>query len=422
MRIYFIGIGGIGISALAKYYLEKGDEVYGSDLFDSDLIQRLKSMGAHINIGPQKKENLVDNIDFIIYTPAVKNGNEEYLSAKEQGIKLLSYPEALGEVSKEMFTIAVSGTHGKSTTTTMISLILIEAGLDPTVIVGTKVKEFGNSNFRAGKSKYLVIEACEYEDSFLNYHPEIGVIMNVEADHLDYFKSFENVKKSFNQFAHQSKKVVLEKTFENYVDSNNKIVFDKEKEIKPILNIPGDFNITNAMQAIIVARELDIKDEISLKALSKFNGTWRRMDIDNTSFDFTIINDYGHHPTEIKVTLKAIREKYPSNDIYCIFQPHQYERTYNLFDGFVSTFKDALSYIKKVLIYPIYTVKGRESLETMQKVNSEKLVSEVNNENCLFIEDFEKAKEYIKNNLKKNDVLVIMGAGNIYDLYEYLKK
>lgn len=338
-------------------------------------------------------------------------------------MRLLSYPEALGELSKSMFTIAISGTHGKSTTTTMIALLLKEANLDPTVIVGTKVKEFGNSNFRMGKSKYLVIEACEYEDSFLNYNPDIGVILNIEADHLDYFKTFENVKKSFEKFALQSKKVLLEKTFENHINSNNKVVFDKEKEIKPILNIPGEFNITNAMFALNVARMLNIKDETSLKALSKFNGTWRRMEIDDTSFDFTIINDYGHHPTAIKVTLKAIKEKYPTKDIYCLFQPHQYERTFNLFDDFKDAFKKALefNFVKKVLIYDIYTVKGRESEETLKKVNSEKLVQAINDENCLFVESFEKANEFVKNNLKKNDVLVIMGAGNIYDFYEYLK-
>ncbi|MDD4333577.1 MAG: Mur ligase family protein [Candidatus Pacebacteria bacterium] len=423
MRIYFIGIGGIGISALAKYYLLKGNEVYGSDVVNSDLIEEMQKMGAKINIGPQKKENLASDFDLVVFTPAVKNGNEEYLTAKDKGMRLLSYPEALGELSKSMFTIAISGTHGKSTTTTMIALLLKEANLDPTVIVGTKVKEFGNSNFRMGKSKYLVIEACEYEDSFLNYNPDIGVILNIEADHLDYFKTFENVKKSFEKFALQSKKVLLEKTFENHINSNNKVVFDKEKEIKPILNIPGEFNITNAMFALNVAKMLNIKDETSLKALSKFNGTWRRMEIDDTSFDFTIINDYGHHPTAIKVTLKAIKEKYPTKDIYCLFQPHQYERTFNLFDDFKDAFKKALefNFVKKVLIYDIYTVKGRESEETLKKVNSEKLVQAINDKNCLFIESFEKANEFVKNNLKKNDVLVIMGAGNIYDFYEYLK-
>ena len=301
----------------------------------------------------------------------------------------------------------------------MIAFILIEAGLDPTVIVGTKVKEFENSNLRIGKSKYLVIEACEYEDSFLNYHPDIGIILNIEPDHLDYFKSFEKIKESFNKFAYQSKKVILEQKFDSLINSDNKVVFDKEKMTKPILNVPGEFNIFNAMHAIAIARELQISDEISFRALSKFKGTWRRMDIDDKSFNFTIINDYAHHPTEIKVTLKAIREKYQNKNIYCIFQPHQYERTFNLFNNFVNVFNEALSlkYLDHLFIYPIYTVEGRESEEIKNKVSSEKLVSEIKNSHL--IKNFEEAKK-IAFSLNENDVLVIMGAGNIYDFYKYL--
>ncbi|MDD4358748.1 MAG: Mur ligase domain-containing protein [Candidatus Pacebacteria bacterium] len=419
MKIYFIGIGGIGISALARYYLKNGHEVSGSDPFNSEIIQALQKEGAKVFIGKQVKEHIENDIDLVIYSPAVKEDNEEFKEARNKGTKLLSYPEALGKLSKDLFTIAVSGTHGKSTTTTMIAFILIEAGLDPTVIVGTKVKEFGDSNLRLGNSKYLVIEACEYEDSFLNYHPDIGVILNIEADHLDYFKTFEKVKESFNKFANQSKQVIIEKKFDNLIDSNNKIVLDKSEMIKPSLNVPGEFNITNAMHAIMVARELKIDDETSLKALAKFKGTWRRMDIDDTSFNFTIINDYAHHPTEIGATLKAVREKYPDKNIYCIFQPHQYERTFNLFDDFVKAFNEALSkkYLDHLFIFPIYTVEGRESQEIKNKVSTEKLALEIKGANLL--KDFENAKE-ITFNLNKNDVLIIMGAGNIYNLYKYL--
>lgn len=421
MKIYFIGIGGIGISALAKYCLKKGHKVYGSDVFDSDIIKVLQEEGAQINIGLQTKDNIKD-FDLVIYSPAIKESNEEYVEAKKRNTKLLSYPEALSELASNMVTIAISGSHGKSTTTTMLALILIEAGLDPTVIVGTKVKEFGNSNLRVGNSKYLIIEACEYEDSFLNYNPDIGIILNIEKDHLDYFKNIENIKRSFNQFAKQSKKIIIEKEMEKIIDSNNKIVFDRKKTIKPILHIPGKFNITNAMHAIIAARELGVNDETSLKALSKFRGTWRRMDIDNNSFPFKIINDYAHHPTEIKATLKAVREKYISQNIYCIFQPHQYERTFNLFNDFKQAFGEALdkNYLNALVIYPIYTVEGRESEEIKKKVNSEKLVLEINHQNCIFIKDFEDAKTFIQNNLRKNDVLIIMGAGDIYNLYKYL--
>ena len=425
MRIYFIGIGGIGISALAKYYLKKGNEVFGSDVSGNDIIEKLLKEGCHINIGPQKKENLTENLDLVIYTPAVNERNEEFTEAKRRGIKLLSYPEALGEFSNNLFTLAVSGTHGKSTTTTMLSFILIEAGLDPTVIVGTKVKEFGDSNLRIGNSKYLVIEACEYENSFLHYHPQISLIMNIEADHLDYFKNIENINNSFKQFAAQSEKVIIQNELDSVIEHKNKIVFNKEDAeiLNNILQVPGQFNKINAFHALKAARELGIDDEVSFRALAKFKGTWRRMDIDDQSFDFTIINDYGHHPTAIKVTLEAIREKYPTQKIYCLYQPHQYERTFNLFDAFVGAFQKSLdkNYIDELLIYPIYTVEARESEEIKSKVSSEKVVLAVNREKCLFIKDFESTKEFIEKNLKKNDVLVIMGAGNIYDFYHYLK-
>ncbi|MDD3918967.1 MAG: Mur ligase domain-containing protein [Candidatus Pacebacteria bacterium] len=424
MKIYFIGIGGIGISALAKYYLEKGNEVYGSDVYGSDIIENLIKKGAKIHIGPQKKENIIDGLDVVVYTPAIKENNEEFIEAKAKNIKLLSYPEALGELSRDMFTIAVAGTHGKTTTTTMISFVLIEAGLDPTVIVGTKVKEFGNSNLRIGNSKYLIIEACEYEDSYLNYRPQISLIMNIEADHLDYFKNLENIYNSFNKFASQSEKVIIEKDLDKIIEGNNKIVFNKEDANVKNLQVPGRFNEINAFHALKAARELGIDDEVSLRALSKFKGTWRRMDVDNESFDFTIINDYGHHPTAIKLTLEAIRDKYKEQNIYCIYQPHQYERTYNLFDDFVSAFKESLDhhFVNKLLLYPIYTVEARESEEVKKKVNSEKVVASVDRENCLFVPTFEEAKNFVKNNLKKGDVLVIMGAGNIYNFYDYLKQ
>jgi UDP-N-acetylmuramate--alanine ligase len=179
MKIHFIGIGGIGVSALAKFYLAKGDIVSGSDVVKSSITDDLIKRGVEVIIGEQKKENIKD-FDLIIFSPAIKQENPELKEAKEKGIKTMSYPEALGQLTKEYFTIAISGTHGKSTTTAMLGLILIKAGIDPTIIVGTKVKEFDNSNFRQGKSKYLVIEACEHEASFLNYWPKIIVVTNIE--------------------------------------------------------------------------------------------------------------------------------------------------------------------------------------------------------------------------------------------------
>ncbi|MEK7578391.1 MAG: Mur ligase domain-containing protein, partial [Patescibacteria group bacterium] len=199
MRIHFIGIGGIGVSALAQYYLAKGHEISGSDLESSEITEFLDKKGIKVFIG-QKPENVSADLDLIIYSPAVPQDNPEFKKAKELGVRMKSYPGALGELTEQHYTIAVSGSHGKSTTTAMVGLILERAGFDPTVIVGTKLKEFGNFNFRAGKSKYLVIEACEYDGSFLNYSPQIIVVTNVDKEHLDYFKTFSNVKKAFKKF------------------------------------------------------------------------------------------------------------------------------------------------------------------------------------------------------------------------------
>jgi len=414
MNIYFIGIGGIGVSALVQYYLEKNNNIFGSDVAGSEITDFLKKKGIKITIGKQEAKNLPKDLDLLIYSPAVKNNNEELIEARKRNIKTLSYPEALAEISKQHFTIAIAGTHGKSTTTSMTALILEKAGLDPTVIVGTKIKEFNNNNFKIGKSKYLIIEACEHEDSFLNYHPDIGVILNIEEDHLDYFKTFENIKKSFNQFEKQSKEVIFSEKIKNEKELNL---------IKQYIQVPGDFNALNALTALYIARKLNVKDKISLKAISEFNGTWRRMDTDKTSFNYMIINDYAHHPTEVENTLKAIKEKYQDRNIHCIYQPHQYERTFIFFDKFKKILQEVLNSntLQKLILYPIYTVEGRESEEIKKKTSSQKLQNEINHPNCIFIDSFEKLKKYTKK-LNKKDILIIMGAGNIYNFYLYLKQ
>jgi len=210
MKIHFIGIGGIGVSALARYYLAKGVEVSGSDLAFSEITDALKKIDAKIFIGPHSAENLANNTDMIIYSPAVQPDNPEMKEAKKRRIKIQSYPEALGELTKKYFTIAVSGAHGKSTTTAMVSLVMEKAGLDPTVIIGTKLREFQNSNCRVGNGKYFVIEADEWNASFLNYWPQIIVLTNIEKEHLDYYKTLANELKTFREYVgHLPKEGVL---------------------------------------------------------------------------------------------------------------------------------------------------------------------------------------------------------------------
>jgi UDP-N-acetylmuramate--alanine ligase len=461
MKIHFIGIGGIGVSALARYYLAKGYEVSGSDLVSSEITKALEKLGTKIFIGKHKAKNLSKDANLVIYSPAVTENNPELKKARKLKIECQSYPEALGKLTKNHFTIAVCGSHGKSTVAAMIGLILTKAGLNPTVILGTKLREFGDSNFRMGGlpnieqrttnneqfsehqtsnieqsikhqtsniEQFLVIEADEYKESFLNYWPKIIVLLNIEYDHPDYFKDLNHYILAYKKFvSHLPKDGILianrddKNTFKTF--KNKKAIWyslkEKEgKKLRKVLKIPGEFNVSNALAALKVARILKIPDKISFKVLSQFRGTWRRFDekiarIPNTKYPIRIINDYGHHPTQVKVTLEAAREKYKNKKIWCIFQPHQYQRTYYLFDDFVKAFKEQS--VDKVIITDIYTVSGRESREIMRKVNAQKLVEAINKENVIYLPK-EKIINYLKKNLKGGEVIIIMGAGDIYNL------
>ena len=428
MKLHFIGIGGIGVSALARYYLAQGHKVSGSDLFSSEITRALKKLGAKILIGKHRAKNLPKDADLVIYSPAVTEDNPELKKAKRLKIKCQSYPQALGELTKTHFTIAVCGSHGKSTVAAMIGLILTKAKLDPTVILGTKLKEFGDSNCRMGKSKYLVIEADEYKESFLNYWPKIIVLLNIDYDHPDYFKNLDHYILAYKKFVEHLPKdgfLVANKDDKNTFSTfkKRKVIWYslKEKEcqkLRKILKIPGEFNISNALAALKVARILKIPDKISFKTLSEYKGSWRRFDekiirIPNTKYPIRIINDYGHHPTQVRVTLEAAKQKYKNKKIWCIFQPHQYQRTYYLFDEFVKVFKSHP--IDKVIITDIYTVSGRESKEIMKKVSAQKLVKAVNKENVEYLPK-EKIIPYLKKNLKGGEIVIIMGAGDIYNL------
>jgi len=429
MKIHFIGIGGIGVSALAKYYLEKGHKITGSDLTPSEITKDLKERGVRIFIGPHNSKNIQKNVDLMIYSPAVQSTNPEFKEAKRRNIKMNSYPEALGELTKNHYTIAITGTHGKSTTTCMMGMLLARAGLDPTVIVGTKLKEFGNSNYRGGKSQYLVIEACEHFESFLNYWPKIIILTSVEADHLDYYKNLGNVLRGFKRFiSNLPKDGILianrdDKNIRKILNSAPKLKTYKyslkqpeTRKLKRYLSVPGDHNISNALAALTVARILKVTDDISYKALSEYKGSWRRFEekaIKVWNKNLKLISDYGHHPTEVKVTLKAAREKYLNKKIWCIFQPHQYQRTYYLFRDFVKVFKE--SPVDKLIITDIYDVAGRETPELKKKVSSEKLVKATNRKNVIYLQR-EKVLDYLKENLADQEVLIVMGAGDIYNL------
>ncbi len=467
MKIHFIGIGGIGVSALATYYIEKGHTISGSDVAESEITRALAAKGAHIGIGLHRAENVPWDARMVIYSPAVQRENPERqeaerirerasegarvdLSSKaEIQFSVLSYPQALGELTKEHYTIAVSGTHGKSTTTSMIGLILEKAGLDPTVIVGTKVKEFGpstgsgqGSNCRVGKRGYLhkgkpllVIEADEHFASFLNYWPDIIVLTTIEADHLDYYKNIENILRSFQTYVTQLPKdgiIIANKDDKNVVrvatSSKHFIQYYASKwtaarEMRKILRVPGEYNVSNAHAALTLARALGIPDSISYEALGAFQGTWRRFEIFElkTPVSYTLVSDYGHHPTEVRVTVEAARAKWPKSQLWLVFQPHQYQRTYYFFRDFSNIL--ARLPVDKLILSDIYDVPGREESDIKKKVSSQMLMQDIQKrkgkklaETAIWIPTLDEIYNHLQETLQGGEVVMVMGAGSIYDL------
>ena len=380
--VHFIGIGGIGISALARWFLTQKWAISGSDIAPSDLLQELKKLGVKVKIG-HKKAYLSPKTALVIYNQAIPANNPELLAAKKLGIPVLSYPQALGRLSRKYKTIAIAGAHGKSTVTALASLVLTRAGFDPTVIIGTKLKEFGGTNFRNGKGDWLIIEADEFHESFLNYSPALTVITNIDKEHLDYYKNFANVKKAFLKFIGNVKTggtAILNKDDKNLYNLKRQITKIAENKklnlfwyslknpashrIKKVLKIPGKHNLSNAMAVHMLSRSLGIKEKTILKAFRSYRGAWRRMEykgkfkIQNSKFKILVYDDYAHHPTEIKATLSAFKEKYPKSKIICVFQPHQAERLRLLFKDFVKAFNDA----DYLILLPIYRVAGRDKV------------------------------------------------------------
>lgn len=428
MNIHCIGIGGIGLSALAQYYLKQGYRVSGSDKTASEMTAYLRKKGARVFIGEHKAKHVPQDAELILYSPAVQKNNPELTYAKKLNIKTLSYPEALGELTKSHYTVAVSGTHGKSTTTAMLALICVKAKLDPTVIVGTKLKEFKNTNCRIGKKIFkkgkplLIIEADEHFASFLNYSPDIIILTSIGKDHLDFYKTLSNILKTFKQYVSLlSKDGVL---IANKDDENTRKIAKGRKvrwyslrqkdarKIQYLLHVPGKHNVSNALAALTGARALNIPDAASFQALSEFKGTWRRFEIFQLP-RYTLISDYGHHPTEIEATLRAVRKKWPQNKIWLVFQPHQYDRTHRLFQDFVRVLKRAP--IDRIILTNIYDVAGREEKGIQSKVSCMKLAEAVNKTTVECVPSFLSIISKLKKNLHKKDVIIVMGAGDIYD-------
>ncbi len=396
-NVHLIGAGGIGVSAVGKLFLHWGKTVTGSDLILSEQVEALKKAGAHIFIG-QSADHVVLGVELVIYSPAVNEDNVERARARELGITQMSYPEFLGELAKNYKTIAISGTHGKSTTTAMIGLILEAAGLDPTVIVGSKVKSWSEGNVRFGSSHLLVIEACEHMAGMLNIHPDIAVITNIEMDHPDFYRDLAHVQETFAKWKMQAKSIVI-----------GGATAPRREDLH--LLIPGDFNLDNARLAAAVAKQLGVSDEVIVKTLNAFPGLWRRFEKISVWHDADIYSDYAHHPTAIKKTLQAAREFFPNRRIVLCFQPHQHARTKELFEDFCLAL--ASSEIDVLIIAEIYAVAGR--LEVAGEISSKDLVEAVQKrgKDVSYAPDLASAETQLKALIKPTDVVLIMGAGDI---------
>ncbi|TCO71375.1 UDP-N-acetylmuramate--L-alanine ligase [Marinisporobacter balticus] len=445
-HVHFIGIGGISMSGIAEVLLTFDYNISGSDMNASKITEKLMKKGAHISIGHH--EDNLNHCDLVVYTAAVKEDNPELIKAHKLNIPIISRAEMLGLLMKKFKTsIAVSGTHGKTTTTSMVSIILEFSNFNPTILVGGELDQIGG-NVKVGGRDYFVTEACEYVGSFLKFFPQMGIILNIDEDHLDYFKDLDHIIKTFEAFAKlipQNGSLIafkddphIEKILQNincnvitYGSNNgceywcNNIKFDslghpsfdvfhKDLHLGNFqLNVPGKHNVYNALAAIVCCRTLGVPIEKIVKNLKSFHGTHRRFDLMGTFDEITIVDDYAHHPTEIKATLEAASQV-PHNHLWCIFQPHTYTRTKALLNDFASSFGGA----DKIIITDIYAAREKDTGE----IHSLDLVQEMQSlhENVTYIDNFEKIATYIKENAQPKDLILTMGAGDIYKVGKML--
>ncbi len=425
-KAHFIGIGGIGVSAVARMMLLRGASVSGSDRSASVITDRLASFGAHIVIDHNAK-NLPNGADIVVYSPAVPESNHELALARERGIPTYSYPEMLGEISRGMRTIAVSGTHGKTTTTAMIAEILISAQKSPTVIVGSLLKKW-NDNFVAGESDLFVVEACEYKRSFLNLTPEILVITNIDNDHLDYFGTIEGVQKAFTEMVTKVPAdgfIVCDPSDPRVapvlINTQAKIIDYSLGSSTPKLKlaVPGEHNIKNAKAALAVARLLEVEESTALEALAGFQGTWRRQELKGETTDGAIVyDDYAHHPTEIRATLQGFRAQFPEGRIRVVFQPHLYSRTKLLLGDFAVSFSDA----NEVIVAPIYAAREESDPEVSAEILAQAIADhqKVAGLRVWAMSDFLAIETYLRDTTQKGDIIITMGAGDVNKVVEEL--
>lgn len=448
-NVHFIGIGGISMSGLAEILLSLGFNVSGSDMKSSDITSKLEKKGIKIYIG-HSEEN-INNAELVIYTAAVKGDNPEIVRAKSLGIPIMERATLLGDIMKKFpFSIAVSGTHGKTTTTSMVSMIMLRAALDPTIHIGGELDAIGG-NTRIGGNQYFIAEACEYVESFLKFHPFLAVVLNIEADHLDYFKDIEHINNAFSKFVSlvpdngyvvaciDDKNVssLLEKVGCNKItygiDSDNamwratdisfnedgcasfSVLRHNEKITDIRLKVPGMHNISNSMAAIATCYTLGCNVESIKSGLENFKGTHRRFELKGVTDSIMVVDDYAHHPSEIKATLEAAcNGSHPR--IWSIFQPHTYTRTKLLLNEFAKAFTDA----DKIIVADIYSAREIDTGEIHSSILAEKIKQ--NGQDAIYLPSFDKIVEYLKENVAPGDLILTMGAGDIYRVGEMFLK
>ena len=447
-HVYFMGIGGISMSGFAELLHSIGFTISGSDSKESKITKHLETIGINIIYG-QRAENITKNIDLVVFTAAISENNPEFMAAKELGIPMISRAEMVGQVMKNYETpIAISGTHGKTTTTSMVSHIFLAAEKDPTISVGGILKAI-DGNLRIGKSGNFITEACEYTNSFLSFFPKISVILNIEEDHMDFFKDINDIRASFTKFAHRLPEdgtLIINGEIDNHEeitkDLTCKVItygFDREKDYfaadniefdkdgfgsydlyinntfkKRIqLSVVGRHNISNSMAALAVAYTTGIPIETAEEGLAEFRGTDRRFQLKGKREGVTIIDDYAHHPTEIKATLQAAK-RYPANSIWCVFQPHTYTRT----KAFLPEFAETLSLADHVVLTDIYAAREVDPGDISSR-NILELLKEKGTD-AYYFSSFSEIENFLLENCTNGDLLITMGAGDVVSIGESL--
>ena len=444
MRVHFIGIGGCGMSGLARMLLDAGALVSGSEPKPNPQTFDLSSKGATIS-RDQLGELLSRDVDLVVRTAAVKDDNNEFKAAKAYGIKSIKYAEMLGEVMAERFGVAVAGTHGKSTTTAMISHALVQCGADPSFVVGGTVPQLGGGS-RSGASNLFVAEACEYDRSFHHLRPTVALITNVEEDHLDCYKNIDEIVESFHRFASlvpedgliiangkdrrvlqalagiktRTELCALEAGFSwsTLLIGNDDgrwrgVVHYKGEAVCTVCpGVPGEHNLMNATMALAACRACGVDLQQAADAIGTFSGVDRRMSEVGRLNGAVIVDDYGHHPTEIRATLKALRQKYQPRRLLCVFQPHQHSRTRFLLQDFAESFAQA----DETIVPDIYFVRDSEA--ERQRVSSADLVERINanGQRARHLSQFDQIVEHLREEATEGDLIVTMGAGNVWEI------